>query len=46
MPEVWGQDMPNKEPQTVAFNYGYINQNVIWFAHPRTSGASVRAVTE
>lgn len=46
MSEVWGQDLPNKEPQTVAFNYGKIGENVIWFAHPRTSGASVRAVTE
>jgi hypothetical protein len=46
MTEVFNQPDMQREEYTVAFNFGYIQQLLTWFAHPRTSGMCVRPVTE
>lgn len=46
MTEIFNQPDMQREEYTVAFNFGYIQQLLTWFAHPRTSGMCVRPVTE
>lgn len=33
-------------PNTTAFNYGYLQGEITWYPHPRTSGQAIRPVCE
>ena len=41
-----GQYQGEVKEYTTAFNYGFLNGEILWFPHPRTSGQAIRPVCE